>query len=67
VQKGQKSGFSPDTGDTSPNMTEETRKKVIKRITRMMYALDADGLKLIYHLTASALRNQTRQAEQKGG
>lgn len=53
-------------------MTEETRKKVIKRITRMMYALDADGLKLIYHLTASTLRNQTRQnqtrqAEQKGG
>lgn len=48
-------------------MTEETRKKVIKRITRMMYALDADSLKLIYHLTASALRNQTRQAEQKGG
>mgnify|MGYP003293924420 FL=1 len=48
-------------------MTEETRRKVMRRITRMMYALDADGLKLIYHLTASALRNQTRQAEQKGG
>lgn len=48
-------------------MTEETRRKVMRRISRMMCALDDNGLRLVYHLTASALRNQTKQAEQKGG
>lgn len=48
-------------------MTNETREKIKKRILRMISALDDDELKLLYYLAASALRNQTRKAERKGG
>lgn len=48
-------------------MSPELREKVKKRIVRTLSALDDDQLKLIYHLTASALRNQTRRSERKGG
>lgn len=48
-------------------MTDETREKVKKRILRMVSALDDDELKLLYYLAASALRNQSRRKERKGG
>lgn len=49
------------------SMKEETRQRVRRQIHRMVAALDDSNLVFIYRLIGSAVRNQTRRAERKGG
>lgn len=48
-------------------MKEETRQRVRRQIHRMVAVLDDSNLVFVYRLIGSAVRNQTRRAERKGG
>lgn len=48
-------------------MKKETRQRVRRQINRMVAVLDDSSLVFVYRLIGSAVRNQARRAERKGG